>query len=74
MDNKIPSTEELGHVIRDARKEQNLTQDDLAGITGTGRRFIGDLENGKETAEIGKVLLVLGALGIAIYALSKWGK
>ncbi|MBL4804632.1 MAG: helix-turn-helix transcriptional regulator [Alphaproteobacteria bacterium] len=72
MDHKVPNTEDLGRLIRETRKEQGLTQDDLAGLTGTGRRFIIDLERGKDTAQIGKVLLVLAALGIAIYALSKW--
>lgn len=51
---------------------QDLTQEDLAGITLTGRRFIVDLENGKETAEIGKVLQVLNALGIALTASATW--
>jgi HTH-type transcriptional regulator/antitoxin HipB len=72
MDHRIPDIKDLGKVIRDVRKQQGLTQDDLAGMTGTGRRFISDLEKGKDTAQIGKVLLVLAALGIALYALSKW--
>jgi len=72
MDHRIPDTNDLGHIIRDARKAQGLTQDQLAGMTGTGRRFISELENGKDTAQLGKVLLVLAALGIALYALSKW--
>ncbi|PCI37512.1 MAG: transcriptional regulator [Rhodospirillaceae bacterium] len=74
MDNQIPTAQELGHVVRDVRKEQGLTQEDLAGMTGVGRRFVSDLEQGKETAQLGKVLLVLGVLGIALYALSKWKK
>lgn len=72
MDHRIPDTDGLGHIIRDARKEQGLTQDQLAGMTGTGRRFISDLENGKESAQLGKTLLVFAALGIALYARSKW--
>lgn len=72
MDHRIPDASDLGHLIRDTRKAQGLTQDELAGMTGTGRRFISELENGKETSQLGKVLLVLGALGIALYALSKW--
>ncbi len=60
------NTHKLGHLVRDARKEQHLTQEDLAGITGTGRRFIVDLENGKCTAQIGKALHVLASLGITL--------
>jgi hypothetical protein len=41
-----------------------VTQKDLALTSGTGLRFIIDLEKGKETCEIGKVLTVLNTLGI----------
>ncbi len=71
---RITNAEQLGAIIRDTRKEQGMTQDDLAGLTGTGRSFISDLENGKETAQLGKTLLVLGALGVGLYALRQWKK
>lgn len=41
-----------------------MTQKDLALTSGTGLRFIIELEKGKKTAEIGKVLTVLQTLGI----------
>lgn len=72
MQTQITTISTLGTLIKEARKAQNLTQEDLAGITLTGRRFIVDLENGKETAEIGKVLKVLNALGIALKASATW--
>lgn len=72
METQIPDARDLGKIIRKARKSQGLTQEELAGMTGTGRRFISEVENGKETIQIGKLLLVLAALGIALYALSKW--
>lgn len=72
MDRLIQGAKDVGQMVREARKVQKLTQDDLAGLTGTGRRFISDLERGKETAELGKVLHVLGMLGIALYAAQKW--
>jgi y4mF family transcriptional regulator len=43
-----------------------VTQQDLALTSGTGQRFISDLENGKETCQLGKVLTVLHTLGIEI--------
>jgi len=55
-------TEELGRAIRRIRKARGMTQDDLAMQTGTSRRFISQVENGKETAEIGKVLLLIRLL------------
>jgi hypothetical protein len=38
----------------------------LALTSGTGLRFVIDLEKGKETCQIGKVLTVLQTLGIRI--------
>ncbi len=62
-DNKI---EKLGHIVKQARKEQGLTQEQLAATTGVGVRFIRELEQGKESCHIGKVLTVVSMLGIEI--------
>lgn len=59
-------TKELGDFIRKVRKSQGATQRDLALTAGVGLRFISDLENGKETCEIAKVLMVLQTLGITV--------
>ena len=72
MDTKIKNAEDLGRVVREARKAQKLSQDDLAGMAGTGRRFIVDLEKGKETVQFGKVLRVLATLGVSVAAIRKW--
>ena len=72
MDTKIKNAEDLGRVVREARKAQKLNQDDLAGMAGTGRRFIVDLEKGKETVQFGKVLRVLATLGVSVAAIRKW--
>jgi y4mF family transcriptional regulator len=57
---------QIGKLIRDTRKKLGVTQKDLALTSGTGMRFIIDLEKGKETCEIGKTLAVLSTLGIKI--------
>lgn len=56
----------LGRLVRDARRALGLTQPDLALSTGVGVRFLVDIEKGKPTAQIGKVMQVLAALGIEI--------
>jgi len=56
----------IGELIRDTRKKLGVTQRDLALTSGTGMRFIIDLEKGKETCEIGKALAILNTLGIKI--------
>ena len=60
------TTEELGEIVKKARKAQGLTQPQLAMACGTGVRFIVDLETGKETCQIGKALNVIQTLGLAI--------
>jgi len=72
MEQKIYNSKELGLIIRKKRKEQGLTQEDLAGITGTGIRFISELERGKETAHLGKVIHVISSLGLLLTISSKW--
>lgn len=69
---QILQTSDLATLIKSARKAQKLTQDDLAGLSGIGRRFISDVENGKDTAQIGKILKVISSLGIVLIASSQW--
>jgi y4mF family transcriptional regulator len=57
---------QLGKLIHETRRKLGVTQKDLAMTSGTGTRFIIDLEHGKETCEIGKVLKILNTLGIRI--------
>jgi HTH-type transcriptional regulator / antitoxin HipB len=68
MDTKNP--EQLGAAIRTRRKELKVTQKDLAMTCGTGLRFIIDLEKGKPTCQIGKMLQVLQALGLKLQIVS----
>lgn len=58
--------EEIGKIVRATRKQMQVTQADLALTAGTGLRFINDLEKGKSTCQLGKVLSVLQTLGIEI--------
>jgi y4mF family transcriptional regulator len=54
----------LGRVVRETRRALGLTQPGLALSAGVGVRFLVDIEKGKPTAQIGKVMQVLAALGI----------
>lgn len=60
----IRSPEQLGGAVAHSRKAKGYSQQEFADLAGVGRRFVSDLENGKPTAEIGKVLQVLTALGL----------
>jgi y4mF family transcriptional regulator len=61
---KIKTAQDIAILIKTERKKQNLTQTELAGLCNVGLRFIVDVEAGKETCQIGKVLKVLDVLGI----------
>ncbi|MBP9694770.1 MAG: helix-turn-helix transcriptional regulator [Alphaproteobacteria bacterium] len=54
----------LGRLVRETRKEQGLTQEQLAATTGVGLRFMRELEQGKESCHIGKVMMVMAMLGL----------
>lgn len=70
MSKQIKSPADIGALVRSARKQQNLRQDELAGVAGVGLRFVVDLEAGKPTAQIGKVLQVLETLGCSVEILA----
>ncbi len=53
----------IGNTIRTERKALGLRQDELAAASGVGLRFLVELERGKPTVQMGKVLDVLAALG-----------
>lgn len=63
---RIRTAFDFGALIRRARQGQGLKQVDLATASGTGERFIVDLERGKPTCELEKALHVARMLGIKI--------
>lgn len=67
----LKSLSELGQIIASTRKEQGMTQEQLAAACGVGIRFIGELENGKEGCHAGKVFLVVQMLGLNLTVLSR---
>jgi HTH-type transcriptional regulator/antitoxin HipB len=47
----------MGNAIKDIRKKKQMTQGDLADMIGTSIKFISDVERGKETVQMDKVLI-----------------
>jgi y4mF family transcriptional regulator len=56
----------IGETVKSVRKALGVTQRDLALTSGTGLRFIIELEKGKPTCQLDKALAVLQTLGITI--------
>ena len=57
---------ELGKIVKQARKDTGLRQAQAAALCGVGTRFLSDLENGKPTLHLGKVLQVLKGFGLRV--------
>lgn len=62
----VRSAADVGQIVREQRQALNLRQVDLAGIGNTGNRLIVDIEKGKPTAQLQKVLDVLDLLGLEL--------
>ncbi len=62
----IQDAQSLGQAIRKQRLRLKVTQRDLAMTSGTGLRFIIDLEKGKPTCQLGKALEIVRALGLKL--------
>ncbi|MDG9967152.1 MAG: helix-turn-helix domain-containing protein [Achromobacter sp.] len=62
----VQTSAEVGELVRAVRRSQGLLQADLAGLSGTGNRFVVDLERGKPTLQLQKVLDALDLLGLEV--------
>ncbi|MDP9757239.1 helix-turn-helix domain-containing protein [Agrobacterium sp. 22-3674b3] len=57
---------DFGAAIREKRKSLGWTQTMLAARSGTGERFIVELESGKPSCQLEKALIVARTVGIEI--------
>lgn len=64
----VSNPQQLGLLIRAVRRSQRLRLDDVAGSAGVGHVFARDVEYGKETVQLGRVLRLLAELGITLEA------
>ena len=62
----VTSAADIGRRVRQARRAMGMTQQRFADFAGVGRRFIVELEKGKPSLEIGRVLGVCAAAGIKL--------
>ncbi|SFR60270.1 helix-turn-helix transcriptional regulator [Thiomicrospira sp. ALE5] len=71
LHNTVLDSGQLGNRVRDKRRKDGLTQQDLAAVAGVGVRFVSELENGKPTVQLNAVLAVLAALGLQLVVVEK---
>lgn len=62
----INTVAELGLLLRAVRKSQGLRLDDLAGSAGVGHVFAREVEHGKETVQMGRMLKLLQEAGLQL--------
>jgi y4mF family transcriptional regulator len=68
------SAAEVGKIIAAARRHHKLTQAELARALGATQTWVSEVEQGKETAQIGKVLRALSYLGVRLrIGVAPWG-
>jgi len=63
----VSPTRRLGLAVRTRRRALRLNQAELANLSGVGLAFLYDLEHGKTTLRIDKVLSVLAVLGLELH-------
>jgi HTH-type transcriptional regulator / antitoxin HipB len=57
----------LGLIVRGRRKALRLSQAELAALAGVGLAFLYELEHGKPSVRVDKVLAVLEVLGLELH-------
>ena len=63
---KVRNMQEVAEFVRSERKRQGATQVQLAQFANVGTRFVRDVEDGKESVHFGKLMRVLGTLGLSM--------
>jgi HTH-type transcriptional regulator/antitoxin HipB len=63
---RVTSASDIGAAVRRKRKDDGLTLVEASGLCNVNYRFLSNLENGKETVRLDKVLQVMAALGLEL--------
>jgi transcriptional regulator with XRE-family HTH domain len=66
MKRTIHSVADLGIVLRAVRKSSGVRLDDFAAMARVSKQFATDVERGKPTVQMGRVLLLLQELGVTL--------
>jgi y4mF family transcriptional regulator len=67
----VTDSRAIGVAIRAARERRGMTQVELALVAGVGQRFVVELEGGKETAQMGKMIHVLRCVGLTLMVMEE---
>jgi y4mF family transcriptional regulator len=59
----MPTTLTIGAFVRERRKANRMTQQQLAELAGVGKRFVSEIERGKNTVRVDAANRVLAVFG-----------
>ncbi|MBN9145668.1 MULTISPECIES: helix-turn-helix transcriptional regulator [unclassified Novosphingobium] len=71
MDQIIRLPSQLGALVRSARLERNLTQQQLANLIGKQQKTISAIENGSEGTKLDTLLSVIAILDLDLQVVSR---
>ena len=60
--------EEIGNALKTRRKEYQLRQEEVAEFARVSERFVREVEKGKQTVRLDKLIDVLAAVGLELVA------
>lgn len=66
MQHLVRTSKNIGHAIRQARKEKNLTQKDLASLSGVWQETISKIETGSSGTKLETIFDLIAALDLEI--------
>ena len=64
MQHRVRTSKNIGHAIRQARKEKNLTQKDLASLSGVWQETISKIETGSSGTKLETIFDLMAALDL----------
>lgn len=64
----------FGAAIREFRSQRGLSQEQLATLCGVSRPYLSDLERGKVTEQLERLVRILELLGVDITLVDRGGR
>lgn len=68
---QVLKVEDISTLVKSRRLQMKLTQAECAAFCGVGIRFFSELEKGKATLQLDKVLHVVQMMGLNIHLVEK---
>lgn len=66
--------DDLGAVLRESRAAAGWTQQELADAAGVHRSYLSDLEQGRTSQQVQRLLRLLRTLGLEVTVSTRWAE